>query len=184
MNPAHRSTQSRYSFTLFKRPDKSGDVILYARIIDTETGKILAQRSTGMGDQRKAAAKAGQLLAELPLEAMSQDRETSASAELAKTERMCDLMLSRYFAQFWSDDSPYLAARDDAGKPLSRMYIRNQQSSVKRSHRSIRPFTARPSGRPRSLFWEVFVITFAPKAFWPTPAMPLSIHCDRQFRGQ
>lgn len=132
MSPKRRSEVSRFTFTLFKRSSKSGGSVLYARIIDSKTGAILAQRSTGTSDERMAAAEAGRLLAELPLAAMSQAREDSQAADFAEAEKLRDTMASRFFTQFWEDGSTYLAARDDAGKALSRMYVLNQRSSVKR----------------------------------------------------
>ena len=156
MSPVQRSKPSRYSFTLFKRSAKTGETILYARIIDTETGAILAQRSTGTSDERKAAAKAGQLLAELPLEALSKAREANASAELAEADRLRDLMLSRYFTQFWAEGSTYLAAKSEAGKPLSRMYIHNQQSAVTRFAAEYPPFQRTPVKSASLILFESF----------------------------
>ncbi|GAB1482168.1 hypothetical protein MASR2M78_09830 [Treponema sp.] len=120
MSPKRRSEESRFTFTLFKRSTKSGGSVLYARIIDSKTGTILAQRSTGTSDERMAAAEAGKLLAELPLAAMSQGEGRQPSRRFrAEAERLRDMMASRFFTQFWEDGSTYLAARDDAGKSAS-----------------------------------------------------------------
>ncbi len=53
-----KSAGEFFSFTLFKRPGKDGKVIIYAPLIEKSTGTILAQRSTGTDDERKAATKA------------------------------------------------------------------------------------------------------------------------------
>lgn len=124
--------ESRFSFTFFNRATKSGSSVIYARIIDKQTGQILAQRSTGTNDEREAAAQAGRLLAELPLDAMVRAREDQAAADFSEAERLRDTMLSKFFTQFWGEGSAYLRARDEAGKPLSGMYIMNKRSSVKR----------------------------------------------------
>jgi hypothetical protein len=62
----------RFYFTLFKRPTQDGSVVIYARLLEKTTGRILAQRSTGTDDERMAAAKAGQFLVELPLAKLAQ----------------------------------------------------------------------------------------------------------------
>ena len=62
--------ESRFSFTFFNRATKSGTPVIYVRIIDKQTGQVLAQRSTGTDNERDAGAFAGRLLTELPLDAM------------------------------------------------------------------------------------------------------------------
>jgi integrase len=124
--------ESRYSFTFFNRATKSGTPVIYVRIIDKQTGQVLAQRSTGADNERDAAAFAGRLLTELPLDAMVRAREDQSAADFSETERLRDTMLSTFFTQFWAQGSSYLRAREEAGKPLSGMYITNKRSSVKR----------------------------------------------------
>jgi len=124
--------ESRFSFTFFNRPTKTGVSVLYVRIIDKQTGQVLAQRSTGTDDEREAAAYAGRLLTELPLDAIVRAREDQSAANFSETERLRDTMLAAFFTHFWAEESSYLRAREEAGKPLSGMYITNKRSSVKR----------------------------------------------------
>jgi integrase len=124
--------ESRFSFTFFNRATKSGKPVIYVRIIDKQTGQVLAQRSTGADNERDAGAVAGRLLTELPLDAMVRAREDQSAADFSETERLRDTMLSNFFTQFWAQGSSYLRAREEAGKPLSGMYITNKRSSVKR----------------------------------------------------
>ena len=70
MGAKTKPNDSRFSFTLFNRPTKTGASVLYVRIIDKQTGQVLAQRSTGTDNERDAGAVAGRLLAELPLDAL------------------------------------------------------------------------------------------------------------------
>ena len=132
MGSKTRPNDSRFSFTLFNRPTKTGASVLYVRIIDKQTGQVLAQRSTGTDNERDAGAVAGRLLAELPLDALVRARDDQAAANFAEADRLRDTMLSRFFTQFWDEGSTYLIARSEAGKPLSGAYIRDRRSSVKR----------------------------------------------------
>jgi hypothetical protein len=127
-----RPNDSRFSFTLFNRSNQDGASVLYVRIIDKQTGQVLAQRSTGTDNERDAGAVAGRLLAELPLDALVQARDDQAAANFAEADRLRDTMLSKFFTQFWDEGSTYLIARAEAGKPLSGAYIRDRRSSVKR----------------------------------------------------
>ena len=127
-----KAQESRYSFTFFKRSTKSNSIILYVRIVDKQTGRVLAQRSTGTDDEREAAAFAGRLLESLPLDALARSQEDRAAADFAEAENLRSAMLSKFFAQFWAEGSSYLIARAEAGKPLSGAYLRDRRSSIKR----------------------------------------------------
>jgi hypothetical protein len=131
--PTKKKTQeSRYTFTFFKRPTQSGSPVIYVRIIDKTSSRVLAQRSTGTDDEREAAAYAGRLLESLPLDAMARAHEDRAAANFAEAERLRSTMLAKFLIQFWEDGSPYLEARAEAGKPLSGAYLRDRRSSIKR----------------------------------------------------
>jgi len=96
-----RPNDSRFSFTLFNRPTKTGAAVLYVRIVDKQTGQVLAQRSTGTDNERDAGAVAGRLLAELPLDALVRARDDQAAANFAEADRLRDTMPSKFFTQFW-----------------------------------------------------------------------------------
>lgn len=121
-----------FNFRLFKRhnPDKS--FIYYARFIDVGTGAILAQRSLGTADPMQAAAAAGRLLAELPLHQLARAKRGAESADLESSERLRDMMLSKYFVWFWGSNSDYLADKAASAKPLSTEYVKTQRRYIER----------------------------------------------------
>jgi hypothetical protein len=116
---------NRLSFTLLRRKFKHDDgFVYYARWIDTTTEAILAQRSTGTDDERKAAAKAGQYLVELPIEKWAKAKIFKKQEGFEAAERLRNMDLASFLTWFWAPgDSDYIRDRIDADKPLSNYYI-------------------------------------------------------------
>jgi hypothetical protein len=85
---------SRFHCTLFRRATQEGTIVLYARLLETATGRILAQRSTGTDDERLAAAKAGQLLVELPLAKLAQLKSARDEEGFEAAERLRNMDLA------------------------------------------------------------------------------------------
>lgn len=151
-----KSEPSRFSFTFFKRPTKADSAVIYVRIVDTESGRVLAQRSSGTDDEREAAAFAGKLLASLPLEALAKAHEDRAAADFAEAEQLRSTMLSKFFTQFWEDNSPYLVARAEAGKPHNGAYLRDRRSLIKRFAAQFPLFQRTPLSATSLLLLEGF----------------------------
>jgi len=144
----------RFSFSLFKRPKRDGGYVYYARLIDQKTGKILAQRSTGTDDERKAAAKAGQFLIGLPLANIAQYRDQEEKKGAATSENLKSMKLTAYFAWFWGPESFYIADRTNAEKKLSSEYILTQSRYIARHASKYAPFKTTPLAEANLLLIE------------------------------
>jgi len=92
------------SFRLFKRR-LDGRELFYCRILDEE-GKIIATRSTGTGDERKAVKKALEILKSIP------------KAPLKKDPLFIDFLI-----QFWQRGSEYDKSKKLDGRTLSKAYL-------------------------------------------------------------
>jgi len=76
--------------TRIKRVSQNGALVIYARLLEAATGRILAQRSTGTDDERLEAA-----------------------------ERLRNMDLASFFVWFWTASlSDYILDNIDAEKPL------------------------------------------------------------------
>ncbi len=133
MGKKTKTDPSRFHFTLFKRSTQDGTVLIYARLLETSTGRILAQRPTGTDDERLAAAKAEQLLVELPLAKLAQLKSARDQEGFEAAERLRNMDLASFFVWFWTPSvSEYLWIRIDAEKPFSNYYVLCQSRSVAR----------------------------------------------------
>ena len=144
----------RFTFTLFKRRNKDGSFVFYARLIDQKSGKILAQRSTGTDDERKAAAKAGQFLVGIPLAEIANYREQEDKNGAATAIDIRSMKLAKYFVWFWSPESFYIADRANAEKKLSSEYIQTQSRYVARHAINYEPFKTTPLAEANLLLIE------------------------------
>jgi len=97
----HRNEES---FRLFKRK-LAGREFFYVRILDVD-GTIIATKSTGTSDERKAVKKALEILKATPKNPLKQD------------PLLIDALLS-----FWQRDSEYVKSRKLDGHTLSNAYI-------------------------------------------------------------
>jgi integrase len=96
--------KSEESYRLFKRKQGKRELI-YCRILDTD-GTIIATRSTGTGDERKAIKKALEILKAIPKSPLKQD------------PLLVDFLLS-----FWQRDSEYDKSKKLDGHTLSNAYL-------------------------------------------------------------
>ncbi|MEI6388684.1 MAG: site-specific integrase [Spirochaetota bacterium] len=141
MTKRYRSKAERFTFTLFKRPNKDGTTVLYARLIEKSTGTVLAQRSTGTDDPFQAAARAGQYLVELPLPRIAQAKTAKDRERLDAAERVRNMDLVTFFTWFWTPGaSDYIQDRIDAEKPLSNYYIQTESRYIAKHAATYQPF--------------------------------------------
>ena len=69
----------RFIFKLYKRNLPKGE-LFYARFYERGSSVVLADRSTGEADERRATAAAGKLLAKLPLAKLARAKAPKAVA--------------------------------------------------------------------------------------------------------
>jgi integrase len=109
------------NFRLFKRK-LGGKELFYCRILDEE-GKIIATRSTGTDDERKAVKKALEILKTIPKNPMKQD------------PLFVDFLLG-----FWIRDSEFVQLRELDGHRLSTIYIDKTQFYISSLTKTYEPF--------------------------------------------
>jgi integrase len=131
---------SFFTFNFLRRKGKHGKIVIYARLIEKSTGVILAQRSTGTDDERMAAAKAGQLLLELPLANMARAHAAKLEAGFDNAEQLRNKDFATFCTWFWSSKSDYLMDKVSAEKPLSSDYIKTQSRYIKKHVADYAPF--------------------------------------------
>jgi hypothetical protein len=85
------STKSRFTYATYSRAASDGRSIVYVRFIDTETGEIIATRSTGKETAKAAKPKITEFLAELDLKAMAKAKGKARDADLNDEERIATL---------------------------------------------------------------------------------------------
>ena len=111
------------SFRLFKRK-LEGRELFYVRILD-EDGAIIATRSTGTADERKAVKKALEILKSIP-----------------KTPLKKDPLFVDFLMDFWKREGEYVQLRELDGHRLSNAYIDKTRLYVERLVKSYEPFKA------------------------------------------
>jgi integrase len=97
--------RNKDSFRLYKRKLR-GRELFYCRFIDVVDGTIIATRSTGTSDERKAVKKALEILKTIP------------KNPLKKDPLFIDALLN-----FWQPDSEYAKSRELDGRTLSNAHI-------------------------------------------------------------
>jgi hypothetical protein len=95
----------RFTFHLYKCTLPKGE-LFYARFYERDGTTVLADRSTGEADERRATAAAGKLLSTLPLAKLARAKAAKSSDGFKDAEK-----------------SDYIRDRVDAEKPLSNCYI-------------------------------------------------------------
>lgn len=132
------STKNHFTYATFSRAASNGRPIVYVRFIDTDSGEIIATRSTGIEAEKtpKATEKAvkpriAKLLAELDLDAIAKARDKAHAADQVDDDRLADMSVYDFVNWFWSDDSYYITERKDAGRPLSQEYVETSKSYVR-----------------------------------------------------
>jgi integrase len=108
-------------FRLFKRK-LNGQELFYCRILDVD-GAIIATRSTGTADERKAVKKALEILKTIPKNPLKQD------------PLFIDTLLN-----FWQRDSEYVKARKLDGHILSNAYIDKTKFYIESLVKTYAPF--------------------------------------------
>ena len=108
-------------FRLFKRK-LGGRELFCVRILD-EDGNIIATRSTGTADERKAVKKALEILKEIP-----------------KTPPKRDPLFVDALLDFWKRDSEYVKARELDGHTLSNAYLDKTRFYLESLVRTYAPF--------------------------------------------
>ena len=104
--------------------------ILYVRAIDTKSGKTILTKSSGSNSKTVARALIARLSKEVDFTRLAAAKIGSVADSIASSLK--ETPLSVFFVQFWNkDESPYLTARTDSGKPLSSLYIAAQYANVK-----------------------------------------------------
>jgi integrase len=130
----------RFTFRLYKRTLPTGE-LYYARFYERDHSAVLADRSTGEADERRATAAAGKLLAELPLAKLARSKAATASDGFEDAEKIRNMALDAYFTWFWEPEkSDYIRDRIDAEKPLSNYYIQTQARYIAKHAASYQPF--------------------------------------------
>jgi integrase len=109
------------NFRLFKRNLK-GREFFYVRILDEE-GVIIATRSTGTTDERKAVKKALEILKTIP-----------------KNPSKKNPLFVDYLLGFWRRDSEYVQLREAEGHRLSNAYINKTRFYVENLVKTHEPF--------------------------------------------
>ena len=115
----HRNEES---FRLFKRK-LGGRELFYVRILDEEGG-IIATRSTGTIDERKAIKRALEILKTIPKNPLKQD------------PLFVDTLLN-----FWQRDSEYVKARKLDGHTLSNAYLDKTKFYIESLVKTYAPFS-------------------------------------------
>jgi integrase len=113
--------RNQESFRLFKRNLK-GRELFYARILDEE-GKIIATRSTGTSDERKAVKKTLELLKTIP-----------------KSPLKRDPLLIDFLSGFWQREGEFVQLRELDGHRLSNAYIDKTRFYVESLVKTHEPF--------------------------------------------
>ena len=124
------SSKSRFTYGTYNRAANDGRSIIYVRFIDTETGQIIATRSTGKETEKATKPKITEFLAELDLKAKDKTRD----ANLDDEERLAALSVYDFVNWFWSDDSYYITERKDARRSLSQEYVETSRSYIPGLH--------------------------------------------------
>ena len=110
------------SFRLFKRKLDDGRELYYCRILDEE-GAVIATRSTGTADERKAVKKAIEILKSIPKSPLKQDP-----------------LLIDFLLAFWQRDSEYDKSKKLDGRTLSNTYLSKTKFYVESLVKTYEPF--------------------------------------------
>jgi integrase len=130
----------RFTFRLYKRTLPKGE-LFYARFYERDSTTVLADRSTGEADERRATAAAGKLLSTLPLAKLARAKAAKSSDGFEDAEKIRNMNLDAYFAWFWDPEkSDYIRDRVDAEKPLSNYYIQTQTRYITKHAVGYAPF--------------------------------------------
>jgi len=134
------SVKNRFTYNLYSRAASDGRSIVYVRFIDTETGEIVATRSTGKETEKAAKPRIAQFLAELDLKAMAKAKDKARAADRDDDERLSSLPVFAFVDWFWSEDSYYIAERKDAGRALAQEYVETSRGYVNSTIKNFEPF--------------------------------------------
>jgi len=134
------STKNHFTYNLYSRAASNGRSIVYVRFIDTETGEIVATRSTGKETEKAAKPRIAQFLAELDLKAIAKAKDRARDADRDDDERLAALSVYDFVNWFWSDESYYITERRDAGRPLSKEYVETSRSYIRTTIKGFEQF--------------------------------------------
>jgi hypothetical protein len=110
------------NFRLFKRK-LAGREFFYVRVLDVD-GTIIASRSTGTSDERKAVKIALEIVKRIPKNPLKYD------------PLLVDALMS-----FWQRDSEYVKSRQLDGHILSNAYINTTRSYIESLVKNYAPFS-------------------------------------------
>jgi integrase len=113
--------KSEENFRLFKRK-LAGRELFYVRVLDVD-GTIIASRSTGTSDERKAVKAALEIVKLIPKNPMKQD------------PLLVDALMN-----FWQRDSDYVKSRQLDGHVLSNAYINKTKFYIESLVKTYAPF--------------------------------------------
>lgn len=133
-------SKNRFTYNLYSRAVSNDRSIVYVRFIDTETGEIVATRSTGKETEKAAKPKIAALLAELDLKAMSKAKDKARAADLHDDERLSSMTVFEFVDWFWSEGSYYITERKDAGRALAHEYVETSRSYIRTSVKNFEQF--------------------------------------------
>lgn len=118
---------------MYLRPATPGrsKAVRYVRAIDTKSGKVILTKSAGSDSKTVARALIAKLSKEVDFTRLVAVKTGSIADTTASS--MKSMSLSAFFIQFWDkDESFYLTARTDSGKPLSSTYVASQYANIKK----------------------------------------------------
>lgn len=150
-------SRTRFSHQLFTRPAKNGEKIYYVRFTDTQTGQVLATKSTGVSSLKETKPIITSFLSELDLDSLAKMKNSQLAARLSDDERLSNMSVYAFIQWFWSPDSYYLSERADAGRPLSKSYIDDNHHYVEENVKSFEDFSNSPLKYIRLSHVEAFV---------------------------
>jgi integrase len=133
-------SKNRFTYNLYSRAVSNDRSIVYVRFIDTETGEIVATRSTGKETEKAAKPKIAALLAELDLKAMAKAKDKARAADLHDDERLAGMTVFEFVDWFWSEGSYYITERKDAGRALAHEYVETSRNYVKTTIKNFEQF--------------------------------------------
>lgn len=130
--------------------------IYYVRAVDAGTRRILLTRSTGSSSKRAARNLISELSASVNFASLAASK--NGDVETGLNGSLSGMRLSDFFVMFWDPKrSPYLLARIDGGKPLSKAYVSKQAARVGSYAKSFAEFKTTPLRSVSLLMVESFV---------------------------
>ncbi|PKL75094.1 MAG: hypothetical protein CVV27_17140 [Candidatus Melainabacteria bacterium HGW-Melainabacteria-1] len=139
MSRPKSSEPIRWEMYLRPATPSRSKAVRYVRAIDTKSGKVILTKSAESDSKTVARALIAKLSKEVDFTRLAAAKTGSVADTTASGMRA--MSLSAFFVQFWDkDESFYLTARTDSGKPLSSTYIASQYANVKNHAESFEGF--------------------------------------------